>query len=324
MSYRFADKKVLVTGGAGFIGSHVVDALITRDCQVHILDNLVTGKRENIPAKATFHEMDICSSDVVRLFEKEKFAGFVHMAAQMDVRKSVADPVYDANVNVLGLLNLLEAGRVNGLEKVAFSSTGGAIYGDPDPSVNGGGPQPETHPERPASPYGITKLVSEHYLRFFKQTYGLHYMALRFANVYGPRQNPHGEAGVVAIFTERLLKNEQPTINGAGTQTRDYVFVGDVVKAVIDGLAYDGSDVVNIGTGVETNVNQLFGHLNRLTGGNAEEVHGPGMPGEQQRSVLDVSHAKEVLDWQPETSLAEGLAQTVDWFKSRLELTQST
>lgn len=318
MPNLFAGKKVLVTGGAGFIGSHVADALIRDGCEVHIVDNLVTGKRENIPATATFHELDICSADVVGLFGHEKFAAMVHLAAQMDVRKSVADPVFDAKTNVLGLLNLLEAGRANGLEKVAFSSTGGAIYGDPDPNVNGGGPQPESHPEFPASPYGITKLVSEHYLRFFNETYGLRYVALRFANVYGPRQNPHGEAGVVAIFTERLLRGEQPTINGAGTQTRDYVFVGDAVRAVVDALAYEGSAVVNIGTGIETEVNELFENLNRLTGGNAEERHGPGMPGEQQRSVLDVSHAADVLGWQPKVALADGLAETVAWFKARI------
>ncbi len=317
MPYPFSNRKVLVTGGGGFIGSHVVDALIAEECDVHILDNLVTGKRENIPAEATFHELDICSPDVRALFERERFAAMFHLAAQMDVRKSVADPVFDASVNVIGLLNLLEVGRVNGLEKVVFTSTGGAIYGEPDPTINGGGPQPESHPERPKSPYGITKLVSEHYLRFYNETYGLPYVALRFANIYGPRQNPHGEAGVVAIFTERLLKGEQPTINGPGMQTRDYVFVGDVVRAAMSALAFEGSDIVNIGTGIETDVNELFGHINRLTGGNAEEKHGPGMPGEQQRSVLDASRARDVLSWMPEVSLSDGLERTVRWFQAR-------
>ncbi len=324
MSHLYSGRKVLITGGAGFIGSHVVDALVSKGAVVHVLDNLITGKPENINSEAAFHELDICSSEVVNLFEKEQFAAMVHLAAQMDVRKSVADPVFDANVNVLGLLTLLEAGRANGLEKVVFSSTGGAIYGDPVPTVNGGGPQPETHPVRPASPYGITKMVSEHYLRFYRETHGLQSVALRFANVYGPRQNPHGEAGVVAIFTERLLRGEQPVINGLGTQTRDYVFVGDVVKAVVAGLAFEGSDVINIGTGIETNVNELFGHLNSLTGGEAEERHGSGMPGEQQRSVLDVSHAAEVLGWKPETSLAKGLAETVAWFVSRADTTPAS
>ncbi|MDX1439662.1 MAG: GDP-mannose 4,6-dehydratase [Rubricoccaceae bacterium] len=317
MSYSFANRKVVVTGGAGFIGSHIVDALLEQGCDVHVLDNLVTGRRENISGRAVFHELDICSPDISDLFGRERFDAMVHMAAQMDVRKSVADPVYDASVNVLGLLNLLEAGRATGLERVVFASTGGAIYGDPDPNVNGGGPQPESHPERPASPYGITKLVSEHYLRFYKETYDLDYVALRFSNVYGPRQNPHGEAGVVAIFTERLLDGEQPTINGSGKQTRDYVYVGDVVRAAVRALASEGSDVVNIGTGVETDVNELFAHINDLTGGRAVERHGPAKPGEQQRSVLDTSHAKDALDWQPEVSLREGLAQTVGWFRAR-------
>ena len=316
MRHSFSGRKILVTGGAGFIGSHVADALIAEGANVHILDNLEGGKLENIPNAAVFHEMDIRDPAVATLFEEEKFAAMVHLAAQMDVRKSVADPAFDAQVNVLGLLNLLEAGRATGLEKVVFTSTGGAIYGDPDPNVNGGGPQPESHPELPASPYGITKLVSEHYLRFFDAAHGLPYVALRFANVYGPRQNPHGEAGVVAIFTERLLRGEQPVINGPGKQTRDYVFVGDVVRAVVGALAHEGSDVINIGTGIETNVNELFGHLNRLTGGRAEEKHGPGMPGEQQRSVLDASHAADVLGWRPEVVLADGLAETVAWFKA--------
>lgn len=318
MPHPFSGRKVIVTGGAGFIGSHVSDALIGEGAEVHIVDNLEGGKLENIPDAAIFHELDIRSDEIASLFKRERFAAMVHLAAQMDVRKSVADPVFDADVNVLGLLNLLEGGRANGLEKVVFASTGGAIYGDPDPNVNGGGPQPESHPQRPASPYGITKLVSEHYLRFFSETYGLPYVALRFANVYGPRQNPHGDAGVVAIFTKRLLKGEQPTINGPGKQTRDYVFVGDVVRALCSALAHDGSDVINIGTGVETDVNQLFGHLNRLTGGKAEEKHGPGMPGEQQRSVLDISQAADELGWQPEVALADGLAETVAWFRARI------
>ena len=317
MAHPFAGKKVLVTGGAGFIGSHVADALLAEGCTVHILDSLVTGREENVPEEAVLHQMDLRDPNVRQLLSDERFAAIVHLAAQMDVRKSVMDPVYDADVNVLGLLNLLEAGRTSGLDKVVFSSTGGAIYGDPDPAINDGGPQPESHPQRPASPYGITKLVSEHYLRFYDETYGVPYTALRFANVYGPRQNPHGEAGVVAIFTERLLDGEQPTINGPGTQTRDYVFVGDVVDAVVKGLAYDGSDVFNVGTGIETDVNALFGHLNRLTGTNAPEAHGPAKPGEQQRSVLDVSKAAKHLGWQPTMPLSEGLAQTVDWFVAR-------
>lgn len=319
MAFPFANKKVLITGGAGFIGSHAADALLGEGCQVHILDSLVTGKRANLPSGAIFHEMDIRDPNVRVLFSEHNFDAMLHLAAQMDVRKSVADPVYDAEVNVLGLLNLLEAARTTGVQKVVFASTGGAIYGDPDPDVNGGGPQPETHPQHPASPYGITKLVSEHYLRFYESMYGMSYVALRFANVYGPRQNPHGEAGVVAIFSERLLDGEQPVINGPGTQTRDYVYVGDVVAALLAGLSHPSSDVFNVGTGIETDVNQLFGHLNRLTGGRADEVHGEAKPGEQQRSVLDLTKSRSVLGWSPQVDLSDGLARTVAWFKAKGE-----
>ncbi|MFN3597960.1 MAG: NAD-dependent epimerase/dehydratase family protein, partial [Rubricoccaceae bacterium] len=314
MAHPYHGRKVLVTGGAGFIGSHVADALLAEGCLVHVLDDLSGGVRANVPEGAVFHELDIRHTAARELMARERFDALVHLAAQMDVRRSVADPIFDADVNVIGLLNLLEGGRESGLGKVVFASTGGAIYGEPDPAVNGGGPQPETHPQRPASPYGITKLVSEHYLRFYHETHGIPAVALRFGNVYGPRQNPHGEAGVVAIFTTKLLRGEQPVINGPGTQTRDYVFVGDVVRAVVAALALEKADVVNIGTGVETDVNTLFAHLNRLTGANAPEEHAPAKAGEQQRSVLDVSHAAEVLGWRPETSLAEGLARTVAWF----------
>ncbi len=317
MSFRFSGRPVLVTGGAGFIGSHVADRLLQEGCEVHVLDDLSGGVRENVPEGAVFHEMDVRSDDVRGLFEAHRFEALCHLAAQMDVRRSVADPQFDASVNVLGFLNLLEAGRQAGLEKVAFASTGGAIYGEPDPDVNDGGPQPESHPTRPMSPYGITKLVSEHYLRFYAQTYGIETAALRFGNVYGPRQNPHGEAGVVAIFTQRLLRGEPVTINGEGTQTRDYVFVADVVRAFVAALGNEGSGVYNVGTGVETDVNQLFRHINRLTGANVDEAHGPAKPGEQQRSVLDVSHTAEALDWQPETDVATGLEETVEWFRQR-------
>ena len=318
MAFPFADKKVLVTGGAGFIGSHVADRLVAEGCEVHVLDDLSGGVHENVPEAATLHVIDVRDAEAVRaLFEQEQFAALCHLAAQMDVRRSVADPVFDANVNVIGLLNLMEAGRDNGLEKVAFASTGGAIYGEPDPEVNGGGPQPEDHPTRPMSPYGITKLVSEHYLRFYEQTHGVPYAALRFGNVYGPRQNPHGEAGVVAIFAQRMLRGEGVTINGPGTQTRDYVYVGDVVRAFVAALAQPESGIFNVGTGVETDVNELFAHINRYTEAGVDETHGPAKPGEQQRSVLDTSRAQETLGWRPEVSVADGLEKTVAWFRER-------
>ncbi len=317
MAFPFAGKKVLVTGGAGFIGSHVADRLVEEGCEVHVLDDLSGGVRENVPEAATFHEIDVRSDEVAALFERERFEALCHLAAQMDVRRSVADPKFDADVNVMGLLNLMEAGREHGLKKVAFASTGGAIYGEPDPSVNDGGPQPETHPTLPMSPYGITKLVSEHYLRFYEQTYGIPYAALRFGNVYGPRQNPHGEAGVVAIFAQRLLRGEDVTINGPGTQTRDYVFVGDVVRAFVAALGQEESGIFNVGTGVETDVNELFHHINRFTEAGAEEIHGPAKPGEQQRSVLDTTRARKTLGWKPEVNVADGLRQTVAWFQKR-------
>lgn len=317
MAFPFADRPVLVSGGAGFIGSHVVDRLLAEGCKVHVIDDLSGGYRENVPPAATFHELDIRSEEAAALFAEHRFAALCHLAAQMDVRKSVADPVFDADINVLGFLNLLEAGRQNGLEKVALASTGGAIYGEPDPEVNGGGPQPESHPTLPMSPYGITKLVSEHYLRFYNQTHGLDYAALRFGNVYGPRQNPHGEAGVVAIFAQRLLRGEDVTINGEGKQTRDYVFVGDVVRAFVAALAKGESGIFNVGTGVETDVNQLFGHINEFTGAGAQEQHGPAKPGEQERSVLDYSHTQRSLGWTPEVDVATGLKTTVDWFRER-------
>lgn len=319
MSFPFEGRPVLVTGGAGFIGSHVVDALVARGCVVHVVDDLSGGVRDNVPAAATFHHLDIRDGAILELFETHRFAALFHLAAQMDVRRSVADPQFDAQVNVLGLLNLMEAGRKHGLEKVVFASTGGAIYGEPDEAFNGAGPQPEEHPQRPLSPYGITKLVSEHYLRFYYNVHGVPYVALRFGNVYGPRQNPHGEAGVVAIFAQRMLRGEQPVINGPGTQTRDYVFVGDVVNAVMAGAAYDGADVFNVGTGVETDVNVLFRTINEHVGNDTAEEHGPAKAGEQQRSVLDISKPRTVLGWEPNVSVSEGLAETVAWFRSRHE-----
>ena len=317
MPFRFSDRPVLVTGGAGFIGSHLAERLVAEGCEVHVMDDLSGGVRSNVPEGAVFHELDIRSREAAALFGEHNFAALCHLAAQMDVRRSVADPKFDAEVNVLGFLNLLEAGRQTGLEKVAFASTGGAIYGEPDPSVNDGGPQPESHPTLPMSPYGITKLVSEHYLRFYGQTYGIESAALRFGNVYGPRQNPHGEAGVVAIFAQRLLRGEPITINGPGTQTRDYVFVKDVVAAFMAALEKEATDIYNVGTGVETDVNQLFHHINRLTEAGADEIHGPAKAGEQQRSVLDISHTSDALGWMPAVDVATGLERTVAWFKEQ-------
>lgn len=305
--------KILVTGGAGFIGSHVADALLAAGHEVHILDDLSTGRRENVPEAAVFHEMSLTDSALADLIKTETFTAINHHAAQMDVRKSVADPGFDATVNVLGFLNLMEAARENDLGKIVFASTGGAIYGEPDYT-----PQDEAHPLRPLSPYGITKRATELYLHFYQETYGIPYVSLRYANVYGPRQNPHGEAGVVAIFSERMLAGGKPVINGDGLQTRDYVYVADVVRANMAALDYGASGIFNIGTGIETDVNTLFGHLNSLTGANVPEKHAPAKPGEQQRSVLGTAAAKRALDWQPQTDLRDGLAETVAWFRDKL------
>ena len=309
--------KILVTGGAGFIGSHLADAFISNGHQVTIIDNLVTGRRENLNPKAKFHQVDIRSSDIEGIFASEKFDVLVHQAAQMDVRKSVEDPRYDAEVNILGTLNLLQQSQKQGVKRILFASTGGAIYGE---QVRF--PADEEHPTWPASPYGITKLTCEKYIVFFCQNYGMSYMLLRYANVYGPRQSPHGEAGVVAIFTSRMLNGQQPIINGDGTQTRDYVFVRDVVRANLAALNASYSGYCNIGTGIETDVNELFRHLNRIVGKNFSEKHGPAKPGEQKRSVLDHSKAEQVLRWSPSAKLADGLAETVEWFKG--SVTQKT
>ncbi|NNE48144.1 MAG: NAD-dependent epimerase/dehydratase family protein [Rhodothermales bacterium] len=304
--------KVLVTGGAGFIASHVADALVGNRHDVHILDDLSSGKLENVPAGATFHQMDIRDPGVGDLFAEHRFEVLVHHAAQMDVRRSVADPAFDAGVNLIGFLNLMESARKAGLKKVVFASTGGAIYGEPEYV-----PQDEKHPLKPLSPYGITKLSTEKYLYFYQQEYGIPFVALRYGNVYGPRQNPHGEAGVIAIFINRLLANSQAVIYGDGEQTRDYVYVGDVVQANMAAVKYDGSGIFNVGTSIETNVNQLFRLLRDEIRPEMPERHEEARPGEQRRSVLDYKHSEQVLGWAPTVSVEDGLKATVKWFRAR-------
>lgn len=310
--------KILVTGGAGFIGSHVVDAYVEQGHEVHVVDNLCTGLRENVNPRAVFHFMDIRDPAITDFVADEGFEVLNHHAAQMDVRRSVDDPVYDAEVNAIGTLRLMEGARKGKVKKVIFASTGGAIYGEQDYF-----PADELHPLRPVSPYGVTKLVGEKYLHYYQFVHGIPYVVLRYANVYGPRQNPHGEAGVVAIFTERLLRGEQPIINGDGLQTRDFVFVGDVVRANLLALDYPRNDVFNIGTGIETDVNTIFRKLRELCGSDVPERHGPAKPGEQRRSVLDYTHARKELGWEPQVSLDEGLRQTVQFFRSRLQTAAS-
>lgn len=305
--------KILITGGAGFIASNIADRYLELGHEVVIVDNLITGQKENIPPAAKFYEMDICDEALKNVFETERPDIVNHHAAQMDVRKSVADPIYDASVNVLGTLNVLQNCIKYKVQKFIFASTGGAIYGEQDYF-----PADEHHPTRPVSPYGITKLTTEKYLFFYNLSYGLKYTVLRYANVYGPRQNPHGEAGVVAIFSKKMLKKEQPKINGEGTQTRDYVFVGDVVKANELALTSGDNKIYNIGTGIETDVNELFRKIASSMDHPVEEVHGPGMPGEQMRSVLDASYIKKELNWQPSVDLDEGLRKTVDFFRGKM------
>lgn len=305
---------ILVTGGAGFIGSHIVDALVLQGHMVHVIDDMSGGFERNVNRGATLHTLGIQHPDVASIWAEHRFEVMFHLAAQMDVRKSVADPVFDAQINVLGLLHLLEIGRKNGLRKVIFSSTGGAIYGEPDYV-----PQDESHLNRPESPYGITKLVSEHYLRFYGSTYGLEWVALRYANVYGPRQNAHGEAGVVAIFAQKMLKNEQCYINGDGLQTRDFVYVKDVVDANIKALKYGGNGIFNVGTGIETNLITLFRHLKALTGSKIPEAHADAKPGEQVRSVIGTQRIEEAMGWRRQYDLKVGLAETVGYFRNKLK-----
>jgi len=303
--------KILVTGGAGFIGSQIADAFINSGHDVCIVDNLSTGNEKNINPRAKFFKYDICNSDILEIFEQEKFDVVNHHAAQIDVRKSVNDPIYDANTNILGTINLLQSCIKTGVKKFMFASTGGAVYGEQECF-----PADEKHPTNPVSPYGITKLTIEKYLFYYSIEYKLNYVIFRYANVYGPRQNPFGEAGVVAIFSNKLLRNEIPVINGDGKQTRDYVFVGDVVKANQLLLNQNTSDIYNIGTGIETNVNEIFHKLNEISGKNFKEQHAPPPKGEQLRSVISSEKMYITFNWKPSVSIDEGLKKTYDYFKS--------
>jgi UDP-glucose 4-epimerase len=301
--------KVLVTGGAGFIGSHVTDRLIDAGAEVVVLDNLSSGKRESVHPRARLYEADICGEGIRTLFDQERFDCVDHHAAQMNVRRSVDEPVFDARVNILGSLNLLQAAVATGVKKFVFASTGGAIYGEQLTF-----PADETHQTCPMSPYGIAKLAVEKYLVFYEQVYGLPYTALRYANVYGPRQDPHGEAGVVAIFSQRLLAHEPAIINGDGEQTRDFIYVEDVVRANVLAVTTDLRGIYNVGTGIATSVNVLYAHLAKHTGSTQRPRHGPSKAGEQQRSVLDNRKLQAATKWTPTVSLDEGLRHTVAFF----------
>ncbi|MFN8542905.1 MAG: SDR family oxidoreductase [Candidatus Binatia bacterium] len=307
--------KVLVTGGAGFIGSHVVDGFVAAGHEVVVVDNLSTGHRENLNPKARFVELDITDPRLGDVIAAERPDVVDHHAAQMDVRRSVTDPVFDARTNILGTIGLLEASRRAGVRRFIFVSSGGAVYGEQETF-----PAPESHPTNPVSPYGVSKRSGELYAYFYQAEYGLPFVALRYANVYGPRQDPHGEAGVVAIFAGRMLRDEAVTVNGDGGQTRDYVYVADVARANLLALESGASGPVNIGTGIETDVNQLAQGLLEAVGSGSEVRHGPAKPGEQRRSVVDCRRAADVLGWRPEVPLREGLRRTVEFFRARAAL----
>ncbi len=302
--------KVLVTGGAGFIGSNVADGLIAEGYEVVIVDDLSNGREENVPEKAKFYKTDVRDKGLEDVFEAEKPDMVIHNAAQLSVRVSVEEPLIDADINIIGGLNLIDICKKHNVKKIVFASSGGTVYGEQKVF-----PADESHPLGPISPYGVAKLATEHYLYYYLKIYGLEYIALRYANIYGPRQDPHGEAGVVAIFSNMMLAGEVPRINGDGLQTRDYVYVGDVVRVNIATIKSDFVGPVNIGTGIETDVMTLFNTLKDASGKDIEEKHGPAMAGEQMRSVLDNSLAEKVLGWKPEVSIEEGLKLTYDWFE---------
>ena len=303
--------RVLITGGAGFIGSNIVDKLIELDYDVAVIDDLSNGKIENVNKKARFYRFDVRSKKLISIFKKEKPDFVIHNAAQLSVRISVEKPLFDAEVNVIGGLNVFNCSSEVGVKKVIFASSGGTVYGEQEYF-----PADEAHITNPVSPYGVAKLTSEKYLNYFNKAFNLKYVALRYANIYGPRQDPLGEAGVVAIFSARILEGKNPVINGDGNQTRDYVFVGDAVDANIKALKSDFVGCVNIGTGIETTVNKLFYILKEVSKNQGiKEVHGPAKAGEQYRSVLSNALAKKVLGWQPKIDVENGLKITFEWFK---------
>jgi UDP-glucose 4-epimerase len=310
------DRKILITGGAGFIGSHIADLFLASGWDVAVVDDLSSGKRENVPSGARFYPCDVRSAAATEAVLKEKPSVLCHHAAQIDVRRSMADPRYDCDVNLGGLLQLMEAAaKAGSVKQVLFASSGGATYGDTEQI-----PTREDHPARPLSHYGVAKASSELYLGVYRANFGIPYAALRYANVYGPRQDPHGEAGVVAIFCGRLLERRPCTINGDGGQTRDYVYVGDVARANLLAAEKGFAGALNVGTGVETDVNELYARLARAAGVEEPPVHGPAKPGEQKRSCIDPSAARAALGWTPEVSLDDGLLRTLQFFRARAKL----
>ncbi len=303
--------KVLVTGGAGFIGSHIADLLIENGYSVVIIDNMSSGRTENVNRKASFYKIDILSKELGKVFEKEKPDFVVHCAAQISVIKSLKEPVFDAENNILGSINLFECCVRHKVKKIVFASTGGALYGNPKKIPSG-----EDTPVKPLSPYGVAKYCIEQYLSYYNRLYNLNYLSLRFANVYGPRQDPFGEAGVVAIFAKKLLSNEVPTINGDGNQTRDFVFVRDVAEASLLAIEKDVPErEINISTAKETSVNEIFMIIKNAIKSNIQPKHGPEIKGEVRRIALDNSLAGKQLGWKSKTSIDDGIRETIEWFR---------
>ncbi len=303
--------KILVTGGAGFIGANLVNALIEHGHDVVIIDNLVTGKKNNLNPKAKFYNIDIRDKDIEKIFKEHNFDIVNHHAAQIDVRKSVENPVYDRDVNVIGLLNLLQNSIKYKIKKFINISSGGVIYGD-DAEL----PIKETAKKNPLSPYGISKLSGENYMYIYNKLHNLKYTTLRYSNVYGKYQDPKGEAGVIAIFSNLMLDKKQPVMYGDGKQTRDYVYVKDVVNANLLAMEKGDYEAFNIGTGTETSVIELFNIMKKITDYQGEPKHEPARPGELLRNSLDITKAKKLLNWQPKYTLEEGLKETIAWVKS--------
>ena len=302
--------RILVTGGAGFIGSHIVDAYLAAGHEVTVVDDLSTGRKHNLNAKASFQQLDIRDRGLRQFIAAGRFEVINHHAAQISVKVSTEDPLLDAEVNVLGLLNVLQAAAESGVRKVIFASSGGTIYGGPERL-----PIDEGYPYAPESPYGCSKAAGELYLRCFAKERGLGFTALRYSNVYGPRQDPHGEAGVVAIFARKVLAGDTPVIHWDGEQSRDFVYVGDVARASLLALSAGDGEGLNIGTGVPTTVNQLYQGICDAAGRRIEPQYGPRRPGDLRTSYLDAAKAQQVLGWQPEVALADGLARTVEYFR---------
>lgn len=303
---------ILVTGGAGFIGSHIVDAYIAAGHQVSVIDNLSTGQQEYVNSGAQFHQADITNKDHIQeLITQIKPDVINHHAAHIQVGNSVKHPQFDAEHNILGLLHVMEAAKDLPIKKVIMASTGGAMYGN-QPT-----PFREDMIAQPVSPYGVSKRSGELYLHYYLEQYGIPYVVLRYANVYGPRQNPHGESGVVAIFSELILQGKKPIINGDGENTRDYVYIDDVVRANVAALDYAESGIFNIGTTKETSTNEVFDKVIAAFGINMERQYGPARPGEQKTSALAYDHARDVLGWEPSVDIDEGVRRVVEWYKNR-------